>query len=47
MDDASTVGIDWSGDDGSLVDFNQQMEVSKQIGAILLSVVPNVVNHRF
>ena len=46
MDNASTVGTDRSGADGSLVDFNQQIEVSKRIGAILLSVVPNVVRCR-
>ena len=44
MDDASTVRTDRSGADVvSLVDFNQQIEVSEQIGEILLSVVPNIV----
>ena len=43
MDDASTIGADGAGADGSLVDFYCQVEVPKRIRAILLGVVPNVV----
>ena len=46
MDNASTVGTDRPGADGSFVDFNQQIEVSKRIRAILLCAVPNVVRCR-
>ena len=43
MDDASTIGADGAGADGSLVDFDCQVEVPKRIQAILLGVVLNVV----
>ena len=43
MDDASTIGADGAGADGSLVDFYCQVEVPKRIQAILLGVVRNVV----
>ena len=46
MGNASTVGTDKLGADGSLVDFNQQIEVSEWIGAIFPSVVQNVVCRR-
>ena len=44
MDDASTIGADGAGADGSLVDFYCQVEVPKRIRAILEGIVPNVVN---
>ncbi len=44
MDNASTIGADGAGADGSLVDFYCQVEVPKRIRAILEGIVPNVVN---
>ena len=43
MDDASPIGADGAGADGSLVDFYCQVEVTKRIQAILLGLVLNVV----
>ena len=47
VDNASTIGADRTGADGSLLNLDCQVEVAKGIRAIFLGMVLNVVCCRF